>query len=216
MLLQCQPYGKGNLVEKLDCVGHVQKMGTALRNLKVQHRGQKLADGKTIGGAGGPTNKVINSLQNYYGDAIQQNKRDVQAMMKAVQATLLHSNSADEQPRHHLCPVGPNSWCKWQVAQATGGVYVHKEPIPDAIVQLLRPIYACLGIRSLLEKCVQGYTQNANEALHFTVWNFCPKELFIGRAGVQTACAMAVCCFNDGSSSPAAISDRLLLSPTPL
>ena len=43
---------KENQVEKLDCVGHVQKrLGTALRNLKLQHHGQKLSDGKTIGGA---------------------------------------------------------------------------------------------------------------------------------------------------------------------
>ena len=71
LLLRQQPYGKDYLVEKMDCVGHVQKrMGTALRNLKLQYRGQKLADGKTIGGAGRLTDKTINSLQNYYGDGI--------------------------------------------------------------------------------------------------------------------------------------------------
>ena len=110
MLLQQQPYGKDHLVEKMDCVSHVQKrMGTALRNLKTQYRGQKLADGKTIGGVGRLTDKAINSLQNYYGNAIRRNKGDVQAMMKAVQETLLHTNSTNEHPRHHLCPVGPVS-----------------------------------------------------------------------------------------------------------
>jgi len=112
--------------------------------------------------------------------------------------------------------LGRDSWCKWQVAQATGDVYDHQEPLPDSIVQLLRPIYARLGSRSLLEKCVQGYTQNENEALHSTVWKFCPKELFMGKTGVETACAVAVCCFNDRSSSLTAISDRLQLSPSPL
>lgn len=74
----------------MDCVGHVQKrMGTALQNLRLQFRGQKLADGKTIGGAERLTNKVINSVQNYYGDAIRKRKGDMKAMMKAVQATLL-------------------------------------------------------------------------------------------------------------------------------
>ena len=87
MLQRQQPYGKDHFVEKMDCVGHVQKrMGPALRNLKVQYGGE-LADGKTIGGAGQLTDKVINSLQNYYGNAIQSNKGDVQAIMKAVQAT---------------------------------------------------------------------------------------------------------------------------------
>ena len=98
-------------------------MGTALRNLKTQYRGQKLADGKTVGGAGLLTDKVINSLQKYYGDVICRITGDLSAMMKAVQATLLHNNSTNTNPRHHLCPKGPDSWCKWQVAKATGKEY---------------------------------------------------------------------------------------------
>ena len=40
-------------MEKVDCVGHVQKrMGTALRELKKQYKGQNLLGSKTIGGAG--------------------------------------------------------------------------------------------------------------------------------------------------------------------
>ena len=73
-------------------------MGTALRNLKTQYRGRKLSDGKTIGGAGRLTDDMINSLQNY---AIRRNKGDLEGMMKAVQATLLHCNSMDDIPRHH-------------------------------------------------------------------------------------------------------------------
>lgn len=30
--------------------------------------------------------------------------------MKAVQATLSHSNLTNEQPRHHFCLVGQDSW----------------------------------------------------------------------------------------------------------
>jgi seryl-tRNA synthetase len=108
-------------------------MGTAVRYLKLQYRGQKLAEGKTIGGSGQLTDKVMNSLQNYYGDAIRRNKGDVRAMMKAVQANLLHYNSSNEHPQHHLCPEGPELWRTWQVARATGK---DKEPLTDAIVQL--------------------------------------------------------------------------------
>ena len=50
LILKAQPYGEIE-VEKKDCIGHVQKrMGSALRNLKTKYRGQKLSDGKTIGG----------------------------------------------------------------------------------------------------------------------------------------------------------------------
>ena len=95
-------------------------------------------------------------------------------------------------------------------------MYKHKNPIPEAIVALIRPIYARLGSRSLLEKCVEGYTHNANESLHSTVWKSCPKDVYLGRVGVDIACAVAVCCFNDGLSSLAAVSSRLGLEPSPL
>ena len=98
-------------------------------------------------------------------------------MMKTVKASLLHPNSSDERPRHHLCIEDETSWCKWQVAAAKKETYHHKmPPIPDPIMQLLRPIYNRFGCRSLLEKCVDGHTQNGNESLHSVVWKICPKE----------------------------------------
>lgn len=87
-----------------------KRTGSALYELKKRLRGQKLDDGKTIGGKGRLTKEAIESLQNYYGKAIRGNVGDVKAMMKAVQATLLHKNSTDETPRHHLCDP---SWCKY-------------------------------------------------------------------------------------------------------
>ena len=164
LLLQEKPYGEEH-VEKVDCVGHVQKrMGTALRELKKQYRGQKLSDGKTIGGAGRLTERVINFLQNYYGEAIQRHTGDLPGMMKAVQASLMHYNSTDEHPRHNLCPEGEASWCKWQRAEARGTDYTHKKPpLPAPIVKLLQPVYNRLGSAALLERCLGGYTQNPNE-----------------------------------------------------
>lgn len=213
LLLEHKPYGPSKLVEKLDCVGHVQKcMGTALRNLKDAHKGKKLSDGKTIGGKGRLTKVIMNSLQNYYGDAIRRNKGDLNGMIKAVQGSLLHMNSTDDAPRHHLCPVGPDSWCKYQKSLAKKLPYTHKKPpIPPAIVQLIKPIYSRLGSRSLLERCVAGFTQNANESLHSTVWQFCSKTLFQGRTGVEIGCALAVCSFNKGSVVIGDICNRLEL-----
>jgi hypothetical protein len=216
LLSREQVYGTDpeDQVVKLDCVGHVQKrLGTALRNLKVKYRGQKLSDGKTIGGARRLTDSLINSLQNYYGNAIRSNKGSLDLMVRAVQATLLHSNSSDETPRHHLCPPGEHSWCKWQRAQALGIEYSHtKPPIPEAIVLLLKPIYARLGSPLLLQKCLEGYTQNANEALHSTVWKLCPKELFLGKESVDIACSIAVCRFNDGACALLCLSKRIELT----
>ena len=117
----------------------------------------------------------MNSLQNCYGDVVRKNAGDLDGMMKGVQATLLHCNSTDATPCHHLCPPGENSWCKYQVAMAKHETYHHTHPpIPVVIVQLLKPIYARLGNRVLLSKCVDGYTQNANESFHSLVWKLCP------------------------------------------
>ena len=209
LLLEEKPYSEGQDIEKVDCVGHVQKrMGTALHKLKKQNVCQKLSDGKTIGGAGRLTESVINSLQNYYGDAIGRHTEDLPGMMKTVQALLMHYNSTDEQPSHHLCLEGETSWCKWQKAKAKElFTPTKKTPVPALIVKLLQV---------LLERCLGGYTQNPNESLDSTLWKLYPKELFVGRMAVDTASAIAVCRFNDGTSSLCDISKRLGLEPSPI
>ena len=63
-------YGDNYTIVKEECVGHVQKRtGTALRKYKKNMKGRKLADGKGVGGKGPLTNKVIDRIQNYYGNA---------------------------------------------------------------------------------------------------------------------------------------------------
>ena len=62
----------GTVVEKLECVGHIQKrVGNRLRNLRNTMK-TPLADGKTLRGRGRLTDKIINKLQNYYGLALRQ------------------------------------------------------------------------------------------------------------------------------------------------
>ena len=90
LLTSMQLYGPEHPIEKLNCVGHVEKrLSTALRNLKVAYRGRKLDDGKTIGGAGRLSDGLINSIQNDYGDAIRQKQGDLKGMVRAVQATMM-------------------------------------------------------------------------------------------------------------------------------
>ena len=138
-------------------------------------------------------------------------------MVRAVQATLLHRNSSDERPRHHLRPTGENSWCKWQCAQALGIKYSHsKPPIPEAIVHLLKPIYACLGSSLLLQKCLEGYTQMPTR--HYTQLYgsyVSPKELFLGKE-VWTSPAPSLFKFSDGACAPTGLNSpfcRKLLRP---
>lgn len=104
-----------------------------------------------------------------------------QEWMKAVQASLLHYNSTDEYPRHHLCSEGETTWCKWQAKAKRNTNTLKRTPLPALIMKLLQPIYNRLGSAMLLERCLGGYTQNPNESLRSTVWKLCPKEFILGR-----------------------------------
>lgn len=61
----CGAYGSFE-IQKLHCVGHIQKrMGSGLRQLKKTFGKKRLADGKTIGGRGRLTDALIDKFQGY-------------------------------------------------------------------------------------------------------------------------------------------------------
>ncbi|GFW91454.1 uncharacterized protein TNCV_3376201 [Trichonephila clavipes] len=62
-VLESKPYKDVN-IEKLECVGHVEKrMGTRLRALKLKLKGKKLEDKKSLGGRNRLTDAEIDKLQ---------------------------------------------------------------------------------------------------------------------------------------------------------
>ena len=119
-------------------------MGSALRRLVVEYKGKFLSDSKKISGIGRHTKKVIDKLQKYYGMAVRSNVGDLRGMMMAVQATLHHMTSTDDRPVHHMCPEGENSWCSYNKAKTGNKLDEYKhgfDPIPQAIIQLLKLLY---------------------------------------------------------------------------
>ncbi|GFV33688.1 uncharacterized protein TNCV_4568031 [Trichonephila clavipes] len=110
-LSENKPYGDDHLIQKIECVGHVQKrMDTRLRKLKLVYSKKKLSDGKTIGGKGRLTDSLIDKLAYYYGNAIRCNSTSVKEMRKAIWAVWGHSCSTDDEPMHWFCPTNPNTW----------------------------------------------------------------------------------------------------------
>ncbi|GFS92868.1 transposable element Tcb1 transposase [Trichonephila clavipes] len=110
-LSENKPYGDDHLIQKIECVGHVQKrMGTRLRKLKLVYSKKKLSDGKTIGGKGRLTDSLIDKLAHYYVNAIRCNSTSVKEMRKAIWAVWGHSCSTDDEPMHWFCPTNPNTW----------------------------------------------------------------------------------------------------------
>ncbi|GFX90877.1 uncharacterized protein TNCV_3167081 [Trichonephila clavipes] len=152
-LQRTAPYSK----EKVECVGHMQKrMGARLRKLKTMNRGKKLSDGKSISGKNRLTDKFIDTITTYYGNAIRQNNSSISDMCQAIWAIYCHYSSTDEVPMHHFCPIGDTSWYKYQKAVATNSasLFKHKNIVPIAIIDEIKPIIAELSAPKLLKKCV--------------------------------------------------------------
>ncbi|GFX99356.1 uncharacterized protein TNCV_1550201 [Trichonephila clavipes] len=155
-LSENKPYGDDHLIQKIECVGHVQKrMGTRLRKLKLVYTKKKLSDGKTIGGKGRLTDSLIDKLAHYYGNAIRCNSTSVKEMRKAIWAVWGHSCSTDDEPMHWFCPTNPNTWCKYNAAINNNlQNYKHKPSVAKAVRDVIKPVFADLSHPALLKKCL--------------------------------------------------------------
>ena len=128
-------------------------------------------------------------------------------MQKAVQAIYFHYWSSDNQPMHHNCPVTDESWCFYNRALA-------KKQIPGKHSQMkiqlnskvrsskaIHDVFINLSSIEFLKKCARGGTQNANESIHASIWNQCPKNKFAQKDKIERATAMAVSEFNMGKEA---------------
>lgn len=199
-VVAAEPYKEYNVTPvKLECVGHVQKrLGTRLRNLVKQYKGTKTP----LSGKGKLTERVINSMQNFYGIAIRQNCNNIYQMKKAIGAILWHCTAfQDDSYRHRFCPPGPKSWCKYLSDKETGkNTYKKRINLPINIHELLKPTFVTLSSTELLSKCLHGETQNANESINNIIWSKCPKNIFVSRPILEMGVNSAVLQFNDGAN----------------
>ena len=83
--------------------------------------------------------KMIDLLQMYYGNAIRGNVNDLVKMKAACWAVFYHSVSNDATPQHQYGPVGVDSWCKYQCALAMHqDVPPHNTTIPPDFEPFVR------------------------------------------------------------------------------
>ncbi|KAJ4437513.1 hypothetical protein ANN_17658 [Periplaneta americana] len=88
--------------------------------------------------------------------------------------------STDNKPQHSKCPEGEDSWCFYNRAVAKKeppGSHednVHN-PISGKVILKMIPVFQRLAADDLLQRCLEGRTQNAKESLHSCIWNKCPK-----------------------------------------
>ncbi|GFT31032.1 uncharacterized protein TNCV_1683891 [Trichonephila clavipes] len=115
-LSKCENYKYCKNTSVLDTYKSVSEQ--KLRKLKSKR--------KDLGGRGKLTDAFIDKLQNYYGIAIRDNVNNLQGMQRAVIAAFFHCCSNAKQQMHGQCPVGPDSWCKYQQAVSKDKIYIDK------------------------------------------------------------------------------------------
>ena len=132
------------------------------------------------------------------------------SMKKGVLAVLCHcTDLPDIGDRHKFCPRQQHSWCKyWQTKQD----YKSSVSLPVAIHKVIYLIFQNLCDDELLGRCLDGTTQNSNEAVNQIVWKKCPKDTFISRIVLEIGVASVVINFNDGMSGFEKLFSRLNLS----
>lgn len=148
------------------------------------------------------TDAKIDRLQNYYGIAIRSNVRDLAKMKKTLHASLFHCASSERRDLHHHCPEGPNSWCGFN-KNCTNRTNLYKPGpgLPHHVIAEVKPVFRCLGEDSLLERCLDGKTQNQNESLNGIIWEHIPKDTFPGSEALQLGVYDAVAHFNSGNQA---------------
>ncbi|GFW26174.1 uncharacterized protein TNCV_3396701 [Trichonephila clavipes] len=178
-------------------------MGSRLRKLKAFWEKKKLSDGKTIGGKGRLTDAIISKLKTFYGNAIRANSHNVNEMRQAVWAVWAHTSSTDDEPKHWFCPKGKNSWCKYNVSVHNNTVneFSHKNILPKAVSEVIKPVFKNLSHLKLLRRCLGGNTQNANESLNSLIWKYSPKLIGSGINVTKIAAFIAACEYNDRRKS---------------
>jgi hypothetical protein len=185
-------------ITKMECCGHIQKrMGNQLTACVQANKGKKFktAEGKEvtgIGGKGGLTKVAIRRIQGHFGAAIRNNKGNLSGMKADIRVILTHRRGD-----HSSC----GTWCPAQSGDLAGLVKANKSRLPKFVCDAIQPVFDRLSSDELLEKCLHGGDQNANESLHSGIWQIVPKITFVGRTHLEYGVSLAVLLFNEGEQA---------------
>ena len=177
-------------VEKLECVGHIQKRaGTRLRNMKKNVR--------NLGGGG--ANSQIKQSTDYKIIIVPENVGNLDGMKIGIHASLFHVASSKNNTWHDHCPPDENSWCRHQSDRITGlSTYKPGPGLPLDVIKNVKPIYAELSSDNLLSKCLHGKTQKQNEIFNALIWERLPKSTYVSMTQLKFGSYDAVAHFNIG------------------
>ena len=146
---------------------------------------------------------MCGQIASYYRLAIQRNKGDINAIIKAIKAIPYHlgANDTNAEEYHRFCPFGQNSWCQYQSAKYDKNLLPHHPNyLSEEAVNIILDLYDefKLTTPSFIEKIKTSLTSNNNEAIHSVLFDIIPKKENIGDELMSLGSALATVQFNDG------------------
>ncbi|XP_011860573.1 PREDICTED: uncharacterized protein LOC105557821 [Vollenhovia emeryi] len=92
-------------------------------------------------------------------------------------------------------------WVESEAIEATVELLEHSASLHPDVQKHNFPIFEHLSKEDLLQRCLGGHTQNANESFNSTIWRFAPKHLYSGLKIIEISAFIAAGLFNEGYSS---------------
>ena len=86
--------------------------------------------------------------------------------------------------------------------------------LSSVFIKELKPLFKNLTKNELLQRCLDGLTQNQNEAINGVLWSKCPKTKFCGKVKLLLGVSETVTQFNSGASSRASLISTVYAKPT--
>ena len=158
-----------NLVKSL-------KVSVTIKNMSV--RGFVIWKKNTtgLGGKGKLTNTEIDTVQNCFGIALRSNVGNLAFMKSACMASMYHICGY-----HDNCPKPADTCCQYyKDKQDNTNYYKSKGDFPIHVRRAILLIYQSLCKSDIMEKCLHGKTQNANESFNGIIWNCVLKATHVG------------------------------------
>ena len=161
---------------------------------------------------------MCGQIASYYRLAVQRNKGDTQAIIKAVKAIPYHlgANDDNSEEYHRFCPFEKDSWCLYQSAK------YNKKPSPhhpnylsEGAVKIILDLYDEFKLTTpgFIEKIKTSFTSNNNEAIHSVLFDIVPKKENIGIGLMRLGAALSVIRYNDGYTGLKEVFEAVGITP---
>ena len=177
-------------IHKEECLAHVSKpIKKSLCRIKKSTKAHSYIQHKL------PEPKAEYVSSNFSTAILQHREKTPTQMAGALWILFSHIRG-----KHDTCPV--DSWCRWRITTSTA------HPIPATTtnfstpeVTKVREVFNIFATEEFCRHLTLGMTQNENESIHNTIWNFCPKAKYISPQSIGIGTGIAVTFFNDGKLS---------------